>query len=43
MSKGKSKDDGNDARTGWKEPVELKVFCDLIPFKSQMAKGVEDF
>jgi len=29
MGKGKSKDGGNDARTGWKEPAELKAFCDL--------------
>ena len=29
MGKGKSKDGGNDARTEWKEPVELKAFCDL--------------
>ena len=29
MGKGKSKDGGNDARTGWKEPKELKAFSDL--------------
>ena len=29
MDKGKSKDGGNDARNGWKEPEELKTFCDL--------------
>ena len=29
MGKGKSKDGGNDARIGWKEPAEIKVFCDL--------------
>ena len=29
MGKGKSKDSGNDARTDWKEPAELKAFCDL--------------
>jgi len=29
MGKGKSKDADNDVRTGWKDPTELKVFCDL--------------
>ncbi|KAL0008013.1 hypothetical protein SO802_009515 [Lithocarpus litseifolius] len=29
MSKGKSTADGNDVRTGWKEPKELKAYCDL--------------
>ncbi|XP_050289700.1 uncharacterized protein LOC126727833 [Quercus robur] len=29
MGKGKSKDGGNEVRTGWKEPAELKDFCDL--------------
>ena len=29
MVKGKSKDGGNEVRTGWKELAELKVFCDL--------------
>ena len=29
MGKGKSKDDGNEVRIGWKEPAELKVFCNL--------------
>ncbi|KAL0012279.1 hypothetical protein SO802_007387 [Lithocarpus litseifolius] len=29
MSKGKSTTDGNDVRTGWKEPKELKAYCDL--------------
>ena len=29
MVKGKSKDGGNDARIGWKEPAEIKTFCDL--------------
>ncbi|KAL0012008.1 hypothetical protein SO802_007116 [Lithocarpus litseifolius] len=29
MSKGKSKADGNEVRTRWKELKELKAFCDL--------------
>ena len=29
MGKGKSKDGGNEVRTGWKELTELKAFCDL--------------
>ena len=29
MGKGKSKADGNEVRTGWKEPKELKSYCDL--------------
>ena len=29
MGKGKSKDSGNEVRTGWKEPAKLKAFCDL--------------
>ena len=29
MVKGKSKDAGNDVRTKWKGPLELKAFCDL--------------
>ena len=29
MGKGKSKDTGNEVRIGWKEPKELKAFCDL--------------
>ena len=29
MGKGKLKDAGNDVRTGWKDPTELKTFCDL--------------
>nr|XP_023899797.1 uncharacterized protein LOC112011664 [Quercus suber] len=29
MGKEKSKDGGNDERTEWKEPKELKAFCDL--------------
>ena len=29
MGKGKSKADGNEVRTGWKDPKELKVYCDL--------------
>ena len=29
MGKGKSKDSGNEVRTGWKEPAKLKDFCDL--------------
>ena len=29
MGKGKSKDTGNEVRTGWKEPKELKAFCNL--------------
>ncbi|KAL0000605.1 hypothetical protein SO802_014386 [Lithocarpus litseifolius] len=29
MVKGKSKDGSNDARTDWKEPVEVKAFCDF--------------
>ena len=29
MGKGKSKDVGNEVRTGWKDPTELKVFCDI--------------
>jgi len=29
MGKGKSKDTGNNVRTGWKDPMELKASCDL--------------
>nr|POE49970.1 hypothetical protein CFP56_48530 [Quercus suber] len=29
MGKGKSKVDGNEVRTGWKDPREVKVYCDL--------------
>ena len=29
MGKGKSKDAGNEVRIGWKDPTELKAFCDL--------------
>ncbi|XP_075650820.1 uncharacterized protein LOC142621403 [Castanea sativa] len=29
MVKGKSKDGGNDVRQDWKDPQELKTFCDL--------------
>ena len=29
MVKGKSKDTGNDVRIEWKDPTELKAFCDL--------------
>ena len=29
MVKGKSKDAGNDVRIGWRDPMELKAFCDL--------------
>ena len=29
MGKGKSKDVGNEVRTGWKDPKELKAYCDL--------------
>ena len=29
MVKKKLKDAGNDVRTGWKELMKLKVFCDL--------------
>ena len=29
MGKGKLKDAGNEVRIGWKEPKELKAFCDL--------------
>ena len=29
MVKGKSKDTGNDVRIEWKDPMELKAFCDL--------------
>ena len=29
MSKGKSKVDSNEVRTGWKDPKELKPYCDL--------------
>ena len=30
MGKGKSKADGNDVRTQWKDPKELKAYCDLF-------------
>ena len=26
---GKPKADGNEVRTGWKDPKELKAYCDL--------------
>ena len=29
MGQGKSKADGNDVRTQWKDPKELKAYCDL--------------
>ena len=29
MDKGKPKADGNEVRTGWKDPKELKDYCDL--------------
>ena len=29
MGKEKSKADGNEVRTGWKDPKELKAYCDL--------------
>ena len=29
MDKGKPKADGNEVRTGWKDPKELKAYCDL--------------
>ena len=29
MVKGISKDVGNDMRIGWRDPMELKAFCDL--------------
>ena len=29
MVKGKLKDASNDVRIGWKDPMELKIFCDL--------------
>ena len=29
MGKGKSKADVNDVRTQWKDPKELKAFCDF--------------
>ena len=29
MSKGKSKVDSNEVRTGWKDPKKLKAYCDL--------------
>ena len=29
MIKGKSKDASNDVRIRWKDPMELKTFCDL--------------
>ena len=29
MGKGKLKADGNEVRTGWKDPKELKAYCDL--------------
>nr|XP_023876032.1 uncharacterized protein LOC111988463 isoform X2 [Quercus suber] len=29
MSKGKSKADGNEERIGWKDPREVKAFCDF--------------
>ena len=30
MGKGKSKADGNGVRTRWKDPKELKAYCDLF-------------
>ena len=29
---GKPKADGNEVRTGWKDPKELKAYCDLSAF-----------
>ena len=37
MVKGKSKDVDNDVRTGWKDLMELKAFCDLCA--AQVLKG----
>jgi len=30
MGKGKSKDSGNEVRTGWKKQAKLKAFCDFV-------------
>ena len=43
MDKGKSKDGGNDARNGWKEPEELKTFCDLCAAQVLDDKRSEGF
>nr|POE52385.1 hypothetical protein CFP56_70844 [Quercus suber] len=37
MSKGKSKADGNEERIGWKDPREVKAFCDF--FAAQVLDG----
>ena len=37
MVKGKSKDASNDVRIEWKDPMELKVFCDLC--SAQVLEG----
>nr|POE55669.1 hypothetical protein CFP56_44773 [Quercus suber] len=39
MIKGKSKDASNDVRTGWKDPMELKSFCDLCAAQVLEGKG----
>ena len=43
MVKGKSKDTGNDVRIEWKDPMELKAFCDLCVAQVLEGKRNEGF
>ena len=43
MVKGKSKNAGNDVRTEWKDPMELKPFCDLCAAQVLEGKWNEGF
>ena len=43
MVKGKSKDTSNDVRIEWKDPTELKAFCDLCAAQVLEGKRNEGF
>ena len=43
MVKGKLKDTGNDVRIEWKDPTELKAFCDLCAAQVLEGKRNEGF
>ena len=43
MGKGKSKADGNKVRTWWKDPKELKTYCDLSATQVLDGKKLQGF
>ena len=43
MGKGKSKADGNEVRTWWKDPKKLKTYCDLSTTQVLDGKKLQGF